>query len=474
MTRRAHCSVTGFMMLGGLMFAAPLVVARIKTVSVKTARPASSAAPAASATASGVAAAPSTAPRTLPPGHPALTTQSGSNGKMALPPKNITEPSATLPKGSVSVHVVDGHGKPLAGRRVRLGILHQSVAEGNSRESKLGRTDADGNAQFNGLSTLSEISYRVTVPDGVATYAADPFSLKRTMGERVVLHIFPVTQDLQRALVGMRGVVYIEPREDVFQFEVLYSVYNIGRVTWVPNNLRLTMPDGFKAFTADDSMSDARFVADGNDLVMKGTYAPGEYDVGFRFQLPNPHDSTVDLDLPVPPHLADMQVIVSSAKGMDLRVAGFPQAERRFNRNGQRVLVTERQLHRGQQALSDVGITLVGLPTPGNGRWYALILGLAFMGTGFFMALRSRRQSGRLSHVKSSLPQNLESAHALLLNELVLVEHAKQTRTLGPKSYQRTRRMLLDALARLELRRSQGSEPSQRLQPNRQTTPTRS
>jgi hypothetical protein len=457
---RAPAAV-GLVSLGCLMLTAVLVAARSETVTVKSAKPVASVTPAPSPSAPRSAhPAPNAAPRTLPPGHPMLTPGTGASAaNVTLPPKNITEPSATVPKGSVEIRVVDVDGKPLVGRRVRLGILHQSVAEGDSHQHKTGHTDANGNVRFDGLSTLSEISYRVTVPDGVATYAADPFSLKRTMGERVLLHIFPVTQDLQRALVGMRGVMYIEPREDVFQLEVLYSVYNIGRVTWVPSNIRLTMPDGFKAFTADDSMNDTRFVADGNDLVLKGTYGPGEYDVGFRFQLPNPHNSTVDLNLPLPPHVADMRVIVSTSKGMDLRVAGFPQAQHAFDRNGQRVLVTERQLHRGEQAMSDLDITLIGLPTPGDGRWYALILAIVFISGGLFTALAARRSTSRRP---APLPQNLASAHALLLNELVLLERAKHTQAIGPKSYDRTRRELLDALARLEAQQAQSRSPTAR------------
>lgn len=449
MTRSIRHTMFALVTLGSLMLATEFAAAR----AVKSAKPARSAAPTPSASSAPSARPTSSAGATkLPPGHPMLPGTGATSQDVALPPKNITESSATVPKGTVEIQVVDQHGKPLAGRSVRLGILHESVAEGDSHRHKMGRTDANGNVRFDNLSTLSEISYRVTVPDGVATYAADPFTLKRTMGERVVLHIFPVTRDLERALVGMRGVMYIEPREDVFQFEVLYSVYNIGRVTWVPKHLRLTMPDGFKAFTADDSTTDARFVADGNDLILKGTYAPGEYDVGFRFQLPNPHDSTVNLDFPMPPHLADMRVIVSNAKGMNLRVARFPRAQHAFDRNGQRVLITERRFHRGQQALSDLGITLIGLPTPGNGRWYALLIAIVFMGGGLFTALVARR----LPRLKRVLPQNLESAHALLLNELVMLERAKQTQAIGPKSYERTRRQLLDALARLEAQRSRG------------------
>lgn len=404
---------------------------------------------------------------TLPPGHPDLAAGTGSTRGMSMPQPNVTEPSATVPKGSIAIDVVDAGGRPLANRTVRLGILRESIAEGNSHADRTTLTDNLGKARFEGLKALSSISYRVTVPDGVATYAADPFSLKRNMGEHVVLHVYPVTRNLQRALVGMRGAIYVEPREDVFQLEVLFSVYNIGKVTWVPNNVRLSLPSGWKAFTADDSMNDTRFVADGDDLALTGTFAPGEYDVGFRFQLPNPHNSTADLRIPLPPHVADMQVIVLTAPGMDLRVAGFPQAQRSVDRNGQRVLVTERQLHRGETAMSDLGITLIGLPTPGNGRWYAVMIAVVFIGAGLWSALSSRSSS----KVKPIAPQNLASAQALLFDELLALERAHREQSIGPRSYDRTRRTLLDALARLEAQRSDQHSPSRRASPSTRRVP---
>ena len=45
-------------------------------------------------------------------------------------------------------------------------------------------------------------------------------------------------------LVGMRGVVFIQPREDVFHIESSFQVINIGLQAWVPDGEKIALPAG--------------------------------------------------------------------------------------------------------------------------------------------------------------------------------------------------------------------------------------
>lgn len=424
---------------------------------------AGSAAPAPTPPAGNSAHGTNSSPQNLPPGHPSVApgTQATQASGFQAPP-DITQPDAQVPKGTIKVQILDKDGHPVPKTKVKLGILHQSIAEGESRGAKSATTDRDGRVEFHGLEAASGISYRVNVPEGRATYAADPFTLKTTMGERVVLHIYPSTDDIRAAMVGMRGFGYIQPKDDAYQFEFMFQIYNIGPITWVPKDVHLDLPRGWKAFTADKSMSDTRVVADGDSgIKLEGTFSPGQHQIGFRFQVPNDHDPTTSFNMDMPPHLASMQMVVESAPGMSMNIAGFAPAEPATNNNGQRVLVAARQLQQGQPQMDQLSITLAGVPTPPEGRWYAVVIALTFGLGGLGIALgRSQDQRKRVAAVAQ---RDLDRSSDLLLDELVALERAKQNKQIGPHTYESTRRALLDALARLEAMRAQQTvNPSKR------------
>ena len=132
----------------------------------------------------------------------------------------------------------------------------------HSLAARRGRADASGKVTFSGLDQSTNYSYRVTVKSGAAEYASNPFQFRENVGHRVLLHSYPVTREIKGSMIGMRGFVYIEPRDDVFQFEVLFRVFNVGRVTWVPSGSTfMRLPEGYKAFKANESMADTRFEA---------------------------------------------------------------------------------------------------------------------------------------------------------------------------------------------------------------------
>lgn len=364
----------------------------------------------------------------------------------ARPPANESAPAPDLPAGTIEAVVLRADGSPIAGHEVRLGIMFQRISEGESRSERFARTDAAGRVRFEGLETGSNYSYRVTLKSGPAEYASMPFPLAGT-GHRVKLHVFPVTRNIREALVGMRGFLYIEPRDDIFQFQVLYRVFNIGAVTWVPDDVVMRLPPGFKAFSGDRGMTDTRFEqVEGQGARLVGTFPPGQHDVGFRFQLPKERVKTAFFGVGLLPNVAEMRVIAEASTNMALDVEGFEPTQSDTNQRGQRVLVTRRVVGVEGDPLDRVSVTLSGLPVPGPGRWIAALLAALLAGSGVAAA------AGWLNFDapgREKRDEELVRARELLLQELVELESARRAGDLGPRAHADAKKTLLDALMRL-------------------------
>ncbi|MEI9953777.1 MAG: hypothetical protein WDO74_33565 [Pseudomonadota bacterium] len=376
----------------------------------------------------------------VPPGHPGM-----GNGE---PQGDLNEASPSLQPGTISATIVNEQGVPLAGQQVRLGILFQKIAEGESRSEKFAQTNAEGTVTFTGLTRGSDYAYRVTVQSGSASYQTSPFNLKQEMGQSVVLHVFPATSDSERAAFGMRGYLYIETRDDVFQCEALFRVFNVGQITWVPNDVVITLPKGFKAFKAQEGMTDVRFEpVEGVGARLKGTFSPGQAEASFRFQLPKANDDSLTFRMSVPPHVAEMRVIAEASSTMNLAVDGFQPPVATANQNGQRVLVSVKQLRDRNEEIKDFTATLSGIPTPGPGRWFAIAIAGCMAIGGVFAARGAFDDAAGGKDVAA----DKKRARELLLGELVALEAARREERIGPRSYQQSRVALIDAIARLGL-----------------------
>ena len=391
----------------------------------------------------------------LPPGHPPTEGRPSPGPLSSIPQSgSLTDPE--LPAGTIVVEVLDGDGKPMPGADITLGILEQSVSKGESRRRVVAKADENGIARFDGLQTGSGISYRVSVPTTVpvegkdpllATHDAPPFQLDLQAGERVKLHVFPATASLQEALVGLRAMLYVEVKDDALQVEQAFTVFNLGKQTWVPDDVLVELPEGFRAFVAPQQMTGVGFdqVA-GRGARLRGTFPPGQHDVSFRYQVPWDGSTKVALALRLPPHVAQMSIVSDAAQGMSLQASDFPPAQAAVAMNGQRILVTEKQLRPGDAQLDRLQITLDNLPGPGPGRWIALGLAALAIAGGLFAALR---QKGQTSEARAELETDAARARERLFEELLALEKAKETGEVGPKTYEQVRGMLVDALAKL-------------------------
>ncbi|HEY3500991.1 MAG TPA: hypothetical protein VGK73_40135 [Polyangiaceae bacterium] len=362
-------------------------------------------------------------------------------------PVDRIEPAPDLPRGTIEALILDANEQPIPQREVRLGILFQKIAEGESRSSRDGVTGPNGVVRFDGLDSSSSFSYRIATKLAPAEYASQPFNLRENGGMRVVVHVFPATADPSKTMVGMRGFFYIETRDDVFQVEVLFRVINLGKVAWVPEQAFMDLPAGFKAFSAGQAMSDVKFEAvEGRGARLVGTFPPGSRDASFRFQVPKPAEHSVTFRASTPPRTVEMRVIAVAGKNMGMSVEGFDAPQEGNGPTGDRVLVTRKLVSRTSPEVGPFVVTLTGLPVPGNGRWVAA-------GIAFALALCGGAAAGGKLRLVSSERSEGDRARAreLLLAELVNLEHAKQRSEIGPNAYERTRRHFADALTRIGL-----------------------
>jgi hypothetical protein len=385
----------------------------------------------------------------LPAGHPAVDDDNpharAAAGTGAMPgtfqpPEDVEQPDPTLPPGVIVVDLHDADDKPVPNELVNLGMLINSIAKGDSRKHLQATTDARGRAVFSDLELASNIAYRISSGYQGGAFAATPFQLQQAKSMHVVLHVYPVTHDIQQALIVVEAVVACEVREDRIQVEQALTIYNLGRVAWQPDNVRMKLPAGYTAFNAQASMSDQGVDEVDGTGRLHGTFAPGRHPVEFRWQLPWSGDADVDFSVGLPPHVAIARVMMPATSDIKLAADGFPPPEVRHDSQGQSFLVTERRLRPDDPKLTGLALGIHDLPTPGPGKWLATLLAACGVAAGLVLAFSGR---GR-----TSVRGEAGSSRASILEELADVERGRASGEIGPKTYERLRRQLIDALAR--------------------------
>lgn len=379
----------------------------------------------------------------MPAGHPQVMPQHGRGQSLEdmfeqLP--DDVEEDANLPAGTIEIELRDENDKPMPNFGMTLGILHQSVAKGESREHRPVVVDARGRARFDGLQAGSDIAYRISsIRDG-ASYGARPFNLNPGRGMRVVLHVYPATGDIQAARIVIQGVLYVDLKDDRLQIQQLYTVMNFGRVAWVPKNLLLPLPSDFTALRSQQQMSDVAVEEDkGKGAKVHGTFGPGRNDIEMSWQVPYHGSDTIDLTVGLPPHLAILRVMAVAASQMHLTVDGFPAAQPGTDQQGQHVLITQKEASRDQTPMTDVRVHLTDIPTQGSGPLVVTALSACAVLFGLVLGFRTREKR-RGSDAKAERTR--------LLAELDDLEQARASGVVGPKTYERARREIVDAIAR--------------------------
>lgn len=361
----------------------------------------------------------------------------GAAGGMFQAPEDGAMEDPTLPVGTLEIHIADPSGKPLANTPVTLGVLYNSVAKGESRKRLSLVTNAMGVAKIDDLETGSTVAYRPMVISDGATFSAMPFRMPEKSGMRALLHVYPVVEAIEQALVVTQSVIYTEVKDDRIQVQQAFKIYNFGRNAWVPKDLVVPLPETFTAFTTQQGMSDVGVDAVPNKGVrIHGTFGPGQHMLEFRWQLPYSGEAEVRFDVGMAPHMAASRVIAPASKDMTLEVPGFPPPQSTSDGMGQRALITEKQLRKEDPTLKSVSVVIRGLPTEGPGKLIATVL--AAGGLLFGLVLGSQKPSSR----------DRKNERSRILAELEELERARMTDEVGPKTYEKARRELIDDLAR--------------------------
>jgi hypothetical protein len=390
----------------------------------------------------------------LPAGHPpvdegnphARAGNGGANGGggapgMFQPPEDVEQPDPSLPAGSIAVELHDADEKPVFHEQVTLGILVNSIAKGDSRRHLQATTDERGRVVFSDLETASNVAYRVSAGYQGGAFAANPFQLQQAKSMHVVLHVYPVTHDVQQALVVAEATVACEVREDRIQVEEALTIYNLGRTAWQPDDVRMALPGGFTAFNAQASMSDQGVDVAGDGARLHGTFPPGRQSVEFRWQLPWSGDKDVDFDVGMPPHVAIARVMMPATSEIKLVAEGFPATRVQHDQQGQSFLVTERRLRPDEPKLTSLALGIHDLPTPGPGRVLATVIALCSVVAGIVLAATGRQRPRQ--------PSRTKDVRKALLEDLRELELAREGGEVGPKTYERARREIIVALARV-------------------------
>jgi hypothetical protein len=381
----------------------------------------------------------------LPANHPAVqgNPHGGAAAQGGIPgmfraPQDSEKEDPSLPPGTIAVDLRDADDKPVPGELITVGELINSIANGDSRKHFQATTDDRGHIQFSNLDIASNIAYRVSSGYQGGAFGAMPFQIPQGKAIHVVLHVYEVVHDIRDALVVSEAAVAGEMRDDRIQIEEALTIYNLGRTAWQPDDVTMALPSNEKAFGAQPSMTGQGVDESAGAAKLHGTFPPGQTAIQFRWQLPWSSEKDVDFDVGLPPHTAIARVILAAAGDVKLSAAGFPPADVRRNNQGQSFLVTEKQVRPDQGSLNSLSISIHDLPVPGPGRTVATVLAAFGVMVGLVLVAFGGRRREDLSPARQK---------ARILEELLFLEEARSANEVGPKTYERARRGLIDALA---------------------------
>lgn len=363
---------------------------------------------------------------------------------LAEAPENASREDEALAKGTIRIRVRNEKGEPVANQVVILGVLENSVAKGERREQFNKLTDASGDAVFESQRVASGLAYRVRTFREGAVFFAPPFTLGETRGTNVLIHVFPVVREVEKAQIAFETVLFSELRDDRIQFDEVFTIHNLGSSAWLAEGVTLALPKAATGFSAQQSMSDQAVTQlDGKGISLRGTFAPGEHRLSFRWQLPLRNESEMNFTIGLPPHVAIIRVGTAVIPGLSLRASGLPPAQVSPLQDGGKALMTERLMKPKEKPLDELQVTLAGLPEAGLGRLVgnityeiasgvtALVIALALVA--WSLVSPKRRDTAGSRQALLEAITNLEDAHA--------------RGDVGPKSFEHLRRELLDQLA---------------------------
>lgn len=352
--------------------------------------------------------------------------------------------SAAVPPSTIDVTVLDARSNAVAHARVALIRERHSVAQGDDQSTTELSTDDSGHARFERVDSSTDIRHRVVLLDNGLRYGTRPFALDTKLGAKVVLHAYPVVQSLKDTMIFGRGFVFFEPRDQVLAVEYVHEYQNVGHTVLAADNVALTLPQGWKAFSTSVTDPDLRVISTDSGVKLAGAIAPGRHSVAFTFQIPTANRERLAVTVDLWPNTAESQVATLARPGLELTAEGFPSASVREGTARQPLLWTGRSFTQDRSAPRSIQVELSGLPTVGPGRWVAVALAALLAGTALLISLFNRRSAPQSD---SATNVGLQ-AQERIVDELVALERAHQQGQIGDTAFADTRELLLSAFVR--------------------------
>jgi hypothetical protein len=376
---------------------------------------------------------------TLPPGHPPIDGLTPPAGGSEGAPTD--DPS--VPAGSILVQAKGLGPELLATLEASLVEWHQAKDEATRTVRAKTRIDAAGSAQFTGLAASMEVSYGVVVEHEGVSHASPSFRLSARAGKRVPVQVFPVTTNMDEALVGVRAILYLEPRDQHVYVEQLFQFSNLSGHTWRAHPMPVRLPAGALTFVEAEQPGPLEVTpVQGSGVMIKGLVPPGTTDVTFQYQLPYPSSDTLRLDVGMPPRVGSVRVMAGLGPGLTLHVAGLGPPSATRNEQGQRLLLVEHEVPAGADQIEKLSLAVSGLPTGLLARRLGIGLTFLLMVGGIAAAVLGRR---RVSDEPSSQPPTRE--REVLLDDVRSLEERLAGGKVSRSEYESERNALLDRLA---------------------------
>lgn len=396
------------------------------------------------------------APSEGPATESAATSAAPAAPQFRLPP-TLSEDVASIPAGIALVRVVDTNDQPAAGLTVRLGMMR----DGERGMSRVATTRADGVAQFDGLVASPSVSYRATVEYDGAKLSTPAFAMSPFQGHRIQVVKLPVDNS-GRGMLLTDASIEVSFSDDRVTVSHHVSVVNLSGMAATgnqgppalfapPDGLRITLPAGAVAFRAQDMGGEQRMSEENGVAVVRGTFPPSGNGEGvpLAFEYRVPLDGTelpLRVGFPSTTPLIAAVVATQAPTGLTLDVAGMPGATE-TNENGTRWLFTRRtRQSQSDPPLDVLDIRLRGIPAQyGPERLLSTIAGVLLFAFGLLAAFR--RESS--TEVSAEALRISEREREALLAEMRTLIAQRESGEVGPETYDRSRRDVVERLARI-------------------------
>lgn len=248
--------------------------------------------------------------------------------------------------------------------------------------------------------------------------------------------------------ISMRTWVLIEARAEDFSVQVVSQISNPSNQRHLPSGVSFGLPDGYRGFQAGTTPSGLRVRLDGSAVRLEGPITPGEQQASFAFAIPHNGEEQLSFRMTMPSGTAEVQVGWVGPRGSNVSVEGFSQAIPGHLPNGVRLEVVRRHFDNPSAQSPVIACNLGGLPTRGSAPTIAGLMAAILVIGGLIGALRPLL--GGDGQRVADQRRELTAGRTRLIEELVLLERARNEGLVGQETYESTHRELLRAAVRLE------------------------